>query len=208
MEENLPPVPENNTTKPNATPEKAPVAKKKLKPGQIVIIVLAALLVLVPLIVYFFMDMEVSKLETRQKMETDSLRSATALQIKQINEDNLKTVAKVFSWAVRAEMMRENMEQVDQIMTELVKVNDFRQVVLLSSSGEVLLSTDKKFEGKAYSESFYQQIAGSDQVQLSVQKNGDLLVSAPVFGIDARLGSVVITYTPAATAVSVPSTNP
>lgn len=194
MEENMPPVPENTTTKPSTAPEPVVVKKKKLKTSQIIMIILVGLVILLPLGVYFFMNLEISKMEYRQKQETDSLRTQTALEIRQNNEANLQTVAKVFSWAVRAEMMRDNMEQVDQIMTELVKVKPYQQVVLLSNDGKVLLSTDKKYEEKTYTEQFYQQIAGSDQVEIKTQTSGELLVSAPVYGIDSRLGSIVITY--------------
>ncbi len=198
MEENSPQTPENKTTA-SQPAQQAP--KKKLKPRQIIMIILVALVILLPLSMYWFMSLEISKLETRQKLETDSLRSQSALEISQNNENNLKTVARVFSWAVRAEMMRENMEQVNQIMTELVKIKPYQQVVLISNDGVVLLSTDKKYEKKAYTEQFYQQIAGSDQVDLKVQTSGELLVSAPVFGIDNRLGSIVITYKPAGSTI-------
>jgi hypothetical protein len=194
MEENMPPIAENNANKSATVKETNPVKKKKLKPSQIFMIILVGLVILLPLGVYFFMNLEISKLEYRQKQQTDSLRAQTTLEIRQNNEANLKTVAKVFSWAVRAEMLRDNMEQVDQIMTELVKVKPYQQVVLVSNEGKVLLSTDKKYEEKTYTEQFYQQIAGSDQVEIKTQTSGELLVSAPVYGIDARLGSIVITY--------------
>lgn len=196
MEENMPPVPENKV--PPTTPKqgKSPNKKKNLSSQQKLTIVLVVLVILLPISVFLAMNLQNSKLKERQKIEMDNLKSQTTEIIRANNETNLKTVAKVFSWAARAEMMRDNMEQLNQVMVELVKVQGYRQVVILTNEGSVILSTDKKYEGKDYTEDFYKQLAGSDDVLMSVQKNGDLLVSAPIFGIDSRLGSLVITYTP------------
>lgn len=200
MENNLPPVsgPQGTETSKETTGKNpaAAVKKKKLNGRQIFMIVLIVLVILLPFSVYWFMDLQTEKINVRHQVAMDSLKARTSKIIQEKDRINLQTVARVFSWAVRAELMRNNMEQLNQIMVELVKTQGYRQVVLLSETGAVVLSTDKKYEGREYTANFYSQIAGSDQVQLNVMKTGDLLVSAPVYGFDKRLGSVVISYTP------------
>lgn len=202
MENNQPPVSGNDTVNPKGNnhpvnqPEQGTPKKKKLSARQIFMIILIALVILLPLGVYWFMNLEMSKLKVRQGVEMDTLKTQASDMISKNNRFHLETVAQVFAWSARTEIMHNDVEHLNQMMTSLVKIKGYRQVVLLSDAGAVVLSTDKKFEGKEYSDAFYRQLAGSDQVQMNVQKNGDLLVSAPVLGMDKRLGSVVITFTP------------
>lgn len=200
MEENTPPVPETEKNQtPVSPPTPAPVVekkKKKISTKWILIIIAIVIVILVPVVIYFVKDCEINKLKEQQQKEIAGIRKQAADAVDQNNETNLKSVAKVFSWAVRTEMTRGNMDLVNQMIIELVKINDYRQVVLLSDQGEVLLSTDKKFEGEGFSASIYEQLLGSDDVKVAPQKNGELMVSAPVFGMDKRLGTIIITYQP------------
>jgi hypothetical protein len=204
MEENTPPVPEPEKPKtetPTVTPVTKPAdatPKKKANYKWVWWLVGIVIVILVPVIIYFVKQMEIDRLKDAQKKEIGNVRLQAADLVKKNNETNLQNVAKVFTWAVRAEAMRQNMDQINQMMIELVKIDEYRQVVLLADDGTVVLSTDKKYEGEGFSESFYKQILGANEVKIYPQKNGDLFVSAPVFGIDVRLGTVVIAYRPAA----------
>jgi hypothetical protein len=202
MEENIPPVPETDK---NQTPPVTPVKpvtpveekkKKKISTKWIFRIIIILVVILVPVIIYFAKDIEINRLKEKQALEIQSMKQQASDKVDLNNNANLIIVGKIFSWAVRGELTRDNKDQVNQMMIELVKENDYRQVVLLSSDGSVVLSTDKKYEGDDFNKSVYDAMLGSDNVQVSPQKNGDLLVAAPVFGIDSRLGTVIITYRP------------
>jgi cell division protein FtsL len=202
MEENVPPVPETDKNPtPPATPDKpvTPVEekkKKKISTKKILWIIFIVVIILVPVVIYFIKDCEINRLKEKQAVEIQAIKQQASDKVDLNNNANLIIVGKIFSWAVRGELTRDNKDQVNQMMIELVKENDYRQVVLLSGDGSVVLSTDKKFEGEGFNNSVYEALLGSDNVQVSPQKNGDLLVAAPVFGIDSRLGTVIITYRP------------
>ena len=201
MEENNAPKPSGDSTpksqaKPAENKESKPVKKKKMKTSQIITIILVALVIVLPTLVYFIKGIEISNLTEKYQKQTDSIRAATADELVKKDDANVMLVARVFSWAVRAELLRDNQEQAGQIMIDLAKNANYKQITLVASDGKVLISTDKAEEGKVYSENFYQQLAGSDEVQVSTHSSGDKIVAAPVYGIGSRVGSVVILYRP------------
>ncbi len=200
MEENIPPVPEQEQKNGQlpADQGKQSAPKKKISTKTILILVAVAVAIITPVVIYFVMDAKISRLQREQQKEIAAVQGQAAEMVRQVNEINLQHMAKVFSWAIRAEAMRNNAEQMNQMVTELVKIDEYQKVVLLAENGSVVISSDKKYEGEGLSESFYQSVIGSNEVKIYPQKNGDLFVSAPVFGIDTRLGTVVIAYKPSA----------
>jgi L-lactate utilization protein LutC len=158
--------------------------------------VIIVVVILVPVIIYFAKDCEIKNLKEAQQKEIDAVKLQATELVQKTNEANLQNMAKVFSWAIRAAAMQNDTDQMNQLMLELVKIYEYQKVVLLAESGTVVLSTDKKFEGDGLTESFYKEVIGANEVKIYPQKNGDLFVSAPVFGIDSRLGTLVIAYRP------------
>lgn len=97
--------------------------------------------------------------------------------------------ARVFSWAVRGEMLRENMDQVNQYFMNLVKEPGFRKIQLVDiNNSTVIISTDKKDEGSAVSDTAILNATVARQLP-----NGDLLRTiTPVMGLNSRMAVLVI----------------
>jgi ABC-type multidrug transport system fused ATPase/permease subunit len=173
------------------TKSKKPLLNNKA----IALLVLILVLITVSVVIYFYKQSEIKKLNEAHKTEIDSLNNKATEAISKNNVNFLETIGKVFSWAARAELERQNLGQLDIMMTELVKVKNFKQIVIISSEGKVMLSTDKKFEGQGFPKIVYDMVK-TDVTKTSVQENGDILATAPIFGLDKRIGSLIITFVP------------
>jgi hypothetical protein len=97
--------------------------------------------------------------------------------------------SRVFSWAIRSEMQRDNLQQVNQFFMTLVKEPGFRKIQLIDvKNSQVLISTDKKDEGTVVSDT---SILNASVVKQQV--NGDIIRSVtPVMGLNSRIGILVI----------------
>ncbi len=97
--------------------------------------------------------------------------------------------ARVFSWAVRGEMLRENKDQVNQYFMNLVKEPGFKKIQLVDiSNSTVIVSTDKKDEGSAVSDTSILNATVSRQIT-----NEDYLRTiTPVMGLNSRMAVLVI----------------
>lgn len=181
---------ENNPTTP-ATPtptevKNTPKQTARKKPGAktILIIVLLCLLVLLPLIVYLVKEHQISALK----------KQATEMMMKN-TEENLQNVTRVFTWAVRAQVLSERYEDLRNIMSELVQTPGFNNIKMITPDARVKYSTDKKDEGSLYPSAFFIKIKGLEKIQLNRLENDQLEVVAPVYGIDRILGHVIVNYT-------------
>jgi hypothetical protein len=102
----------------------------------------------------------------------------------------------VLAWAVRGEMIRNNLDQIDQYLTELVKTKDTERVVLISEDGKLLVSTDKRLEDAEASSVYPKEVLNQRKITIKSDVDGKKLLIVPVMGLNARLATIVISYNP------------
>lgn len=102
--------------------------------------------------------------------------------------------ALALAWAVRGELIRNNMDQVDQYFAELVKLPGHTLVLLATPDGKVLVSTDRKHLGADAAGLVAAEALGQAEMALRTEADGAKLLSIPVMGLNARLGTVLLRY--------------
>lgn len=102
----------------------------------------------------------------------------------------------VLAWAVRGELIRNNLDQIDQYLTELVKTKDTERVVLISDEGKLLVSTDKRLESEEASSLYPKDILGLQTITVKSDVDNRKLLVVPVMGLNKRLATIVISYNP------------
>jgi hypothetical protein len=136
-------------------------------------------------------------------LKVNRLEKAHANAIEQINLDhqvqldsmalvNASQVISSLTWAVRSEMTRDNLEQVNTYFIQLIKEPSIETIQLVDhSTGTVLLSTNKKDEGTALQDEFVLNA----KEPVSQLKEGGIISVAPVYGLSQQLGVLVIART-------------
>lgn len=110
-------------------------------------------------------------------------------QLDSIGLVNAIQVISSLTWAVRSEMTRDNMEQVNTYFIQLIKEPSIETIQLVDhSTGNILLSTNKKDEGTLLKNEFVLN-AKSPVSQLH---NEVIISAAPVYGLSQQLGVLVI----------------
>lgn len=164
------------------------------------------LLTVLLIIVFAWQQVAVNRAEARLEAERQSLsqqfeanRAALASQLKEFALDLDRTALARFgtalAWAVRGELIRNNLDQVDQYFAELVRMPRVQRVVLAGQDGKVLVATDRKFLGQPVTHLHPAEVLTAPQVDAQVTPQGYRLV-IPVMGLNARLGTVVVEYGP------------
>ena len=148
---------------------------------------LAGLLLIV--IVYFWKDIQ-------GRNERKAILEKANIELKNKNHEMMALLCKPLVWAIRAELLRNNLEQVDIFTSDLVKEKNFKSITLVEPSGNIIISTNKKLEGQPASALFDTAILSTDSTVVISMENGELLVASPVMGYDKRLGTLVINYNP------------
>lgn len=121
---------------------------------------------------------ERSALITKHKSDKDSL------QIK-----NLESSSKIFSWAVRSELMRNNTENLNQLLNAFVQESGADLVQLIDPETNIIsLSSDKKFEGKEYPQGIDYALT---EPQTLMEEGGTKIIT-PVMGLNSALGILIV----------------
>lgn len=150
-------------------------------------VVFGLLLIIVIILIYFMI--KINSLENEFTEKTDNMKKDFELQIDSMKIANLQQTIKVFSWAVRSEMNRNNLEQVEQFFSNFVKENDIRMIDLINpENAKIILSTDKKNEGRVVTDA---QILEVDQLKL-LGDSRRIQVVVPVMGLDKKIGILVV----------------
>jgi len=145
--------------------------------------------VLMMLIIYFGKDFE-------NKKEKDNIIQNATNQLDATNQEMLKLMAKPMVWSIRADMLRGNTEQIDLLILDLVKEKNFQSIHLVAPDGNVILSTNKSFEGKLTGGNVDSALLRVRSEMVVIEINDILYVSASIFGVDKQIATLIIAYKP------------
>lgn len=123
-------------------------------------------------------ETEKIQLITQYETERDSL------QIK-----SLEFQSKVFSWSIRSEMLRDNMENLNQLLTIFVQESAANLVQIVNPDTRVvLLSSDKIYEGARYEKEINFEI----NQQVVIKEDQRISIITPIMGFSNRIGVLIV----------------
>nr|WP_294897667.1 hypothetical protein [uncultured Pedobacter sp.] len=156
--------------------------KKNIDYRWIIILVLLA----VGVGIYFYKDYQLNHVRKDLSAQADS---ALVNQ----NKVMLTMSAKPLVWAIRSEMLRNNLDEIDVFNTDLVKEKNVMEVTLLNAVGKIINSTDKKLEG-TMAQDTYMNYLKTDSVKVFALSDSTARLVAPVMGYQSKLGVVILNY--------------
>ena len=166
---------------------------KTKKPNKLVAFVLrhkvvfTLLLIIAVLLVYHMI--RINSIESEFAAKTVTLKKEYTLKIDSMKIANLQQTIRVFSWAVRSELNRSNLEEVNQFFLTFVREKYIRMIDLINpENGEIILSTDKKNEGQIISD---KQIMGVTDLTV-LADSMQLKVVVPIMGLNIKNGVLVV----------------
>jgi hypothetical protein len=160
---------------------------------------LVALLVLLPLGVFGWRALTVRGLERRMDSQRTELVENKRQALKLQARDMLRLSARPFAWAVRAEMLRGNLGQVDDYIRQFVRETGVRSLMLVGKDGRIQLASDRKLETQSAEPLASKEIRNATDVV--VEEAGEFIrMAVPVMGFDERMGVLVVDYAPPPTA--------
>ncbi|MFO7977789.1 MAG: hypothetical protein R6U64_03950 [Bacteroidales bacterium] len=122
------------------------------------------------------------ELITQYESSLDSLRIA-----------GMERAVRTLSWAIRSEMSRQNLEQVDQFFSTFVNEQDVQRLRLIDpSTGDVILSTDRNDQNTRITQA---RILQAEEV-FTIRQDSLAAVVSPIMGLSERLGILVVDFIP------------
>lgn len=126
-----------------------------------------------------------------QRAEWD--KQAEARQAAMVKQ-SLSQFGVPLAWAIRREMMGGNLDQVDQYVTDLVKLDGFEGVTVAKADGSIVVASDRRHLGAAFGSLYAERHLTAEQISAEETAPGQWLLVVPVMGLNSRLGTVAIDY--------------
>ena len=161
---------------------------KFVKQNPVLITVLISLVAIT--VVYFWKDLQA-------KRQVAYIKKSATEQLIKSNKEMLTVLSKPLVWSIRSEMLSGNLEKVNIYVKDIVKEKNFQLLQVIDVTGKIILSTDKKLEGKNAPAYYDQTLLSTDSLKIKTTENLSLLMFAPIMGYDKKLGVLVIAYKPA-----------
>ena len=145
-------------------------------------------IILIVAVVWFGIKLRVN--ENNFNEEKAQLINQYEMEIDSMQVMHLKFATEVFSWSVRSELLRNNAENLNQLLTAFVVESGADLVQILDSKDKmVILSSDKKYEGVSYD--------GLIDIELTdteiIEEEGIVKIITPVMGFNSLIGILVVT---------------
>jgi len=149
----------------------------------------ATVLTLLLLVVFIWFSIKIRINENNFNNEKTQLITQYESKIDSLQIKHLEFATDVFSWSVRSELLRENTENLSQLLTIFVKQSGADLVQLINPENKiVLLSSDKKFEGVSYSGLINFEIKKT----VVIEDGGVVKIITPVMGFNNMIGILIV----------------
>lgn len=140
----------------------------------------------------------VSKVESDMAKKLESERTIITQQAREYADQQYvkeeERFGQVLSWAVRGELIRNNVDQIDQYLSEIVRMKDTERVVLIGEDGQLLVSTDKRLEETKGTEIFPKEILNLQKISVKSDVGGKKILVVPVMGLNKKIATLVVSY--------------
>lgn len=149
-------------------------------------------------IIFAWKQIAVGKVESDMAKKLENERAVITQQAREYADKQYikeeERFGQILSWAVRGELIRNNLDQIDQYLSEIVKMRDTERVVLINEDGQLLVSTDKRLEETKGTEIYPKEILNLQKITVKSDVDGKKLLVVPVMGLNKKIATVVVSY--------------
>ncbi len=183
--------PRNSEKEPDSGPSGEQQAKQSANKSFIVAhwcLITILILVLVVAGMYMWKDVAVNSAKAQLTKSANRI-------ITEQNRSYLRLVAVPLVWAVRSEMIRGNYDQINQYLSQFVKEQNMKEIIVAKPDGIIVLATNKKLEGTSVTGVFPASVLQEDKTTVNSLEGGNIMVVSPIMGISAKQGILILLYT-------------
>lgn len=145
-------------------------------------------------VIWIWKNTEIGNIRKASEKDRQTLKEQAILKIVQSQEQHLKALAKAYVWAVRTEMMRGNINQLNLFAIEMIKEKHFQIISIANDKDIIISSTNKKEEGQPFSTITKLDAVSGDSTKINNTGDSILTMTSPIMGFNNRLGTLFIKY--------------
>jgi hypothetical protein len=144
--------------------------------------------------------LEAERRELMQKVEAEraTLQRETQESLGRETRELQLLFGHALAYAVRSAVLRNNFDEVDQYFSDLVRNPRVTLVLFADTEGKILRASDRKYVDTRFGEHFPADLLKSPDVSVHPGEGARRQLVAPIQGLTARVGTVLLVYAPPA----------
>lgn len=152
---------------------------------------LVILLLILLVFVFAWGQINLNKATKEADKKIEEINISYSLKFDSLQLASKERMSKVFSWSVRSELIRENVEQVAVLINNYVQEDGVTNVKLINPSSKmVVLSTNKRDENRVFE---FPELLNLNQLEV-YQTEETLMHLIPIMGLNQRMAILVVEY--------------
>lgn len=160
---------------------------------KIVYIIIGAAVVLL-LIFWIWKNAAVKNEQERAEQQKQEILTSARTMISSSHKEHLKLLAKPYVWALRTELLKGNVAEVNNYANEMVKEKNFQSIVVANDKGIIISSTNKKNEGMEFKTVGDPAYLQSNNTTVESVNDSIIVMTSPIMGFNNKLGTLMISY--------------
>lgn len=168
----------------------SPQPKKSRKGIYAIIIVVIALIAGI----WIWKEIELRSFKKESAKHATEMEYQFTQQLLEMQSQDLKSIIKPLVWAIRGEMLKNDITNINFYINELVKEKGFQFIFITDDKNHIISSTNTKWEGNPFDITGISSNVLGDSTIINITNNNVFLASAPIMGFNRRLGAVVISF--------------
>lgn len=173
--------------------EDSPPKKKKGFMGWVQRHALASLLLVLLIIGGIYALIRINAIERQSRTQQQEMVTQYENRLDSLKIAGMERAVRTLSWAIRSEMSRQNLEQVDQFFSTFINEPDVHRLRLIDpSTGDVILSTDRNDQNTRITQA---RILQAEEV-FTIRQDSIAEIVSPIMGLSSRLGILVVDFIP------------
>lgn len=156
--------------------------------------IIVTILVLIIPSLWLLKENEIKQIEEENIKSVESIKLSAENALVKEKIVGLTVLSKAYVWAIRKEMINENIQQVNLYANDMVKEQNFKSIMVCNTNGYIISSSDKRLEGKLFTEIGDANQLKNNVTKVLIQKDSTFQVFSPIMGFNSRLGTLIINY--------------
>lgn len=142
-------------------------------------------------VMYLWRRASLWRLRHAEHRAREALLARAGQAADEANTRLVRLAAITLEWAVRAELVREDLRDVEEYMIHLAKRREIRRVLVARRDGQIIAATDRALRGRKLDRVVEGLPVESAEIQSLPSSGRALRLVVPVMGLESRLGTLV-----------------
>jgi hypothetical protein len=151
------------------------------------------ILILLALGIYIWKELAIQDLEMEMEDQRTAMSEERLEALEARTRAMLELTALPLAWAVRGEMMRGNLQQIDEYFRDFVKEAGVESIFLIGRENTVVLATNRKLETQPADQVVSQRIQEAESALIE-KSDSAMRLGVPIMSFNEKMGILVMDY--------------